>query len=265
METKVIAIYNCKGGVGKTTSTKALGERLAMLGRKVLLIDADPQCSLSQSFGVEEDPIYSIEDALLDPKKQIRFYKTRTEGLKILPSVITMALVDMEISGKMQRELLFKKFVDRFKDKYDYILVDCPPYYGILVTNVLMACNSLVVPVTLDNLSFKGLEMLEVILKAIRDQKEVEIDKILVTRYNASVKNQTGLLDSIRARHRGRVMESSIRQNVDLDKAMSARASIFEYAPESHAAEDYARAADELVAYFEGAGKPENNDNDNKK
>ena len=164
---QVIAITNQKGGVGKTTTTFHLGTKLAQEGKRVLLIDADPQASLTASFGIREADTLNItltnalqaivEDEPIDPAIGIR---THEEGAKLFPANIELASFETAMINVMSREYIMREFVNTYRPNFDYILIDCMPSLGMLTVNALAAADSVIIPSQPSFLSAKGLDLL---------------------------------------------------------------------------------------------------------
>lgn len=192
MKSKVISIVNQKGGVGKTTTTLNLGYALSKQGKKVLLIDLDPQGSLSISMGLEDNDELDItianlmglgiEDKPLPDKEE---YIVHIDKLDLIPCNIELASIEVSLVNAMSREMILKYIIQDFIDDYEYIIIDCSPSLGMLTINALAACNSVIIPVTPEYLSAKGLELL---LRNIMKTKRkinpgIKVDGILLTMY----------------------------------------------------------------------------------
>jgi len=192
MKSKVIAIVNQKGGVGKTTTALNLGYALANQGKRVLLIDLDPQGSLTVSLGLDHNDDLqhtiaslmgmAIEDKQLPEEEK---YIMHIGKLDLIPCNIELSAIEVSLVNAMSREMILKYIIQELRAKYEYIIIDCSPSLGMLTINALAACNSVIIPVTPEYLSAKGLELL--LMTILRTRKkinpEIQIDGILLTMY----------------------------------------------------------------------------------
>lgn len=245
----IIAFLNEKGGVAKTTTTSSVGAAMASLGKKVLLVDLDPQCSLSLFFGIEEGD-FTTYDIMTEERKPVKTVKVR-ENLWLIPSDIYMSCADMTISGKFQREQILRKFLDGLRKDFDYILLDCPPYMGIINVNVLMCCDRLLVPIVPETLPVKGLRVLTKMLDLISGMRRVPIDGIILTRTDVRDKLHRDMMLGLRLDYGGKVYDQVIHKNTDVAKAPTFFKTIFEYDKYSKGAKDYAALTQEILDRIE--------------
>ena len=244
---KVIAIANHKGGVGKTTSVASIGLGLSLKGYKVLLLDLDAQANLTSFFLQEtEEERATIYDSLIAGKPLP--VSEVGKNLYLVPSGLEMARAEGDLNGKIARERLLNLLLEPVKDEYDYILIDCPPSLGIVTTNAFVASTDIYVPLTAEALPLKGMRMLEEYIGAIRViRKDLRITGVFITRYNN--RNLNNVVDSqIKKAYEGVVFETKVRENISLAEVPLCGGNIFEYAPTSNGANDYRILTEEIIA-----------------
>lgn len=259
MKNKVTAIVNQKGGVGKTTTALNLGYALSESGEKVLLIDFDPQASLTVALGIKADNkpgIQTLMAAAIEEKEIENNIIVIKENLNLIPANLQLAGIEMTLVSVMCKEQILKSVIENIKEPYDHIIIDCSPSLGTLTINALAACNSLIIPVTPEYLSAKGLGLLTDVIRKTkrRINPNLKIDGVLMTMLN----ERTNLSkEMVRA-----INESTgyIKENYDLDikvfqtkiptsvkagEAILNRKSIIEYQPKNKVSEAYLKFADE--------------------
>lgn len=243
---KIISISNHKGGVGKTTSTINIGAGLNKLGKKILLIDLDPQANLSQSLGVtdQELNIYGAlrGEYLPHPIEVI-------PGLDIIPSVLDLSGAEVEMSSEAGREYILKEIIEPLLPGYDYILIDSPPSLGLLTINALTASDEVLIPLQAQYLAIQGLtKLLEIIDKIQRRlNKELRVGGVFITQYDGRKILNRDVVDIINTHFKELVFNTKIRDNVALAEAPTQGIDIFRYNPKSNGAQDYLSLCRELV------------------
>lgn len=246
MKTKVITIANHKGGVGKTTSTATLGAALSLLGYKVLLIDLDAQQNLSFTLTQTEDPEKSVYDTLVNDEP-LTILNIR-ENLDLVPASLDLARAEIDMATKIAREGILKAALDEYKDKYDYILIDCPPSLGIVTTNAMVASDEIYIPLTAEALPLKGLRMLDDVIREVKKRvnPNLKLGGVFFTRYNNRNLNKE-VVKNIEDRYGELVFKTKIRENISLAEMPLSGDSIFEYDPKSNGAVDYMSLAKEIL------------------
>lgn len=234
---------NHKGGVGKTTSVASIGAVLSK-SSKVLIVDLDAQANLTTSFLSEESEktIYGAFKGEELPIVNI------AENLDIVPSSLEMAGIELEISGRMQREYILKDLIEPIAEKYDYILLDCPPSLGLVTINAFVAAKELFIPLTAEALPSKGLTMLLDILGMVQKRlnREIELTGVIITRYEKSKLSQM-VESSLRGNFGDIIFKTKIRKNVSIAEAPLYTQSVLTYAPSSNGAQDYIELATEIA------------------
>ncbi len=242
-----------KGGVGKTTTALSLGAVLAERGRRVLLIDIDPQANLTQGLGIDPAALeYSVYEVLLNPERGSAFATVPTAaGADLIPSSLDLAGAELELAGKVGRELLLRKALREARTRYDYILIDPPPSLGIFSLNALAACDRVLVPMQLHAYALKAMPQLEQTIELVREiHPTLAIGGIVCTLADRRT-NLSGLVEQeVRERYADLVFETVIPMNVKLAEAPSTGSPISSYAPNSAGAQAYAALADELEARY---------------
>lgn len=244
---KIISFCNHKGGVGKTTTTAAVGQALADKGQRVLLLDLDAQANLTSFFFSETEIDSSVYDALRGTLKELPILKV-SDRLSLVPSSLELAMAETELSSRLARERIISNLLQPIADDYDYILIDCPPSLGILTTNALAAATDLYIPLTAEALPLQGLKMLEQIVNEVKRSinGQLSISGIIITRYNNRKLNKA-VLDAIREQFGDKVFNTKIRENIAIAEAPLYGESIFKYAPDSNGAKDYSDLTDEIL------------------
>lgn len=244
--TRIIAIANHKGGVGKTTSTASIGACLASKGYKTLLVDLDGQANLTTYFLLDEDEERaSIYDALVNNVPLPVF--SVSHNLDLVPSSLEMAGAEVSMTNIVAREQLLTGALKAVKEKYDYILLDCPPSLGIVTTNAFLAATEIIVPMTPELLPLKGMSMLDSFIDSLRRVKpELRINGVFITRYNNRKLNKA-VESALKQRYENITYQTKIRENIAVAESAGSGASIFEYDKESNGAKDYQALTEEII------------------
>lgn len=256
---KTIALVNQKGGVGKTTSTLSIGVGLARAGNRVLLVDDDPQNSLTISLGIRnpDDDLEStlatamyaeIQDASI-PWEAIIIHSE--EGVDLLPANVELSGVEMSLFNAMSREQVLKSVLGQVKENYDYILIDCMPSLGLMSVNALVAADSVIIPSSPDFLSTKGLNLLIRTISRVRRQinPRLKIDGILVTMVDSRTNNAKNIITALRSTLGSsiRVFDTEIPRSVRAAEASGEGKSIFAFDPKSRVAQAYTNLTKEVA------------------
>ncbi|HEY4623949.1 AAA family ATPase [Solibacillus sp. FSL R7-0668] len=248
---RIIAIANQKGGVGKTTTSVNLSACLAYLGKKVLLIDIDPQGNASSGLGVKKGDLEScIYDVLIndeDIKEVIQ--RTDVENLYIVPTTISLAGAEIELVSTISREVRLKKAVQEIKGNFDFIIVDCPPSLGLLTINALTAADALIIPVQCEYYALEGLSQLLSTVRLVQKHlnKELVIDGVLLTMLDARTNLGLQVIDEVKRYFQDRVYRSIIPRNVRLSEAPSHGKPVILYDAKSRGSEVYLEFAREVI------------------
>jgi chromosome partitioning protein len=245
---EIIAICNQKGGVGKTTCALNIATGLTMLGKKVLVVDFDPQAHLTYSFSIGahdlEKTIYSVIKGDAGIQETLIEYN----GLKLLPANLDLTLVETEFAAAPQRENILKNILANVND-VQYIIIDCPPASGFLTLNALTCCDEIYIPLQMEFLALKGMSRLLSLINDVKKSlnQELPVPRIIPTRFDSRKRLNNAIMEKVRERFGRQVFKSVIRENIAVAEAPSFAQSIFEYAPKSHGAEDYLALCKEII------------------
>ncbi|EAD2639204.1 ParA family protein [Listeria monocytogenes] len=250
---KVIALANQKGGVGKTTSSVNLSSSLAFLGKKVLLVDIDPQGNASSGVGVNKGEIeHCIYDVLVDDVAiQVVLQKTDLDNLNVIPATIQLAGAEVELVPAISREIRLKKAIDSIRDDYDYVIIDCPPSLGLLTLNALTAADSVLIPVQCEYYALEGLSQLLNTIRIVQKHlnEDLQIEGVLLTMLDARTNLGIQVIEEVKKYFQNKVFNTIIPRNVRLSEAPSHGKPILLYDAKSKGAEVYLELAKEVVAH----------------
>ncbi len=248
---KIISIANQKGGVGKTTTSVNLGACLTYLGKKVLLIDIDPQGNATSGAGIDKGDVHHcIYDILVDDmdiKKVIK--KTAVDNLYAVPATIQLAGAEIELVPTISREVRLKRAVDSVKDEYDYVIIDCPPSLGLLTINSLTASDSVLIPVQCEYYALEGLSQLLNTVRLVQKHlnQDLMIEGVLLTMLDARTNLGIQVIQEVKKYFQNKVYQTIIPRNIRLSEAPSHGQPIIQYDPKSRGAEVYLDLAKEVA------------------
>lgn len=244
--TKIISICNHKGGVGKSSTASAIGSGLAKRGYRTLLIDLDAQANLTSSFFAEElekDIYQSLSKAEALPIYSIN------ENLDLVPSSLDLATIELELSGKIDNTFILQELIEPIKEKYKYIVIDCPPSIGLLTINALVASTDLYIPLMAEVLPTRGLNTITENLERVqkRANKGLKLSGIVFTRWGGRNINKL-IEEGIRKEYGDIVFNTRIRENIAVAEAPLQYQDIYTYAPTSNGAKDYTALVEEILS-----------------
>lgn len=246
-----IAITNQKGGVGKTTTAINLAAAIAKLGKKVLLVDLDPQANSTISYLIQDDISYSVYDLLTESETRFNdiVQKTKVENLDLLPSRINLAKLEAKLVGEMDGPYRLKDRLDPVVNNYDVVIIDTPPTLGLITVNALVASTHLIIPIQSSYFALEGTDdLLETIerIKA-RPNPQLEVLGVVVTLHDRRTTLSRDIYDQICNVFGDKVFQTTISKSVRLEESPAYRESIFTFAPTSSGAVEYASLCDEVM------------------
>ncbi|RJQ27388.1 MAG: ParA family protein [Peptococcaceae bacterium] len=248
---KVIAIANQKGGVAKTTTAVNLGAWLSLMGKKVLLIDIDPQGNATTGVGVEKGRVDKcIYDVLINKDSlQSVIVKSGVDGLDLVPATMELAGAEIELVASEEREGVLRKALAGIKSRYDFVIIDCPPSLGLLTLNALAAADSVIIPIQCEYYALEGLGQLMNTFKLVRKNlnEKLELEGVLLTMFDGRTNLSIQVVDEVKKFFKNKVYRTIIPRNVRLSEAPSYGKPVMVYDRRSRGAEVYHELAREVM------------------
>ena len=248
---KIISVANQKGGVGKTTTSVNLSTLLAKRGKKVLLIDADPQGNATSGVGMDKNTELSVYDLIISDEVESKdnIQKTEIKNLYICPSNINLAGAEVELVSMMSREYRMKEKLESIKDKFDYIIIDCPPSLGLITLNSFTASDSVLIPVQCEYYALEGLGQLINTINLVKRHlnKDLEVEGALLTMYDIRTNLSNQVVKEVNKYFENKVYKTVIPRNVKLSEAPSYGMPISIYDPRSKGAKSYDKFVKEFL------------------
>ena len=248
---RIIAIANQKGGVGKTTTSINLSASIAESGKKVLVIDIDPQGNTTSGLGVDKNELDNTIYELILGECSIHecVLKNVVKGVSLLPSNVNLAAAEIELIGVDRKEFILKKEVDWIKDQYDYILIDCPPSLSMLTVNAMTTANTVLVPIQCEYYALEGLSQLIHTVNLVKERlnPDLAMEGVVFTMYDSRTNLSSQVVENVKEHFKQKVFDTVIPRNIRLAEAPSYGMPISLYDPKSAGAEAYRSLAKEIL------------------
>jgi len=250
---KIIAIANQKGGVGKTTTTINLSASLAELGKKVLVIDMDPQGNTTSGLGVDKNNVENTVYELILNECSVNecIIKDVIENVSVIPSNVNLAAAEIELIGvEKKKEYILRNEIDWIKDKYDYVFIDCPPSLSLLTVNAMTTANSVLVPIQCEYYALEGLSQLIHTINLVKERlnPRLSMEGVVFTMYDSRTNLSAQVVENVKSNLKEKVFDTLIPRNIRLAEAPSYGMPICMYDSKSTGAESYRNLAKELIA-----------------
>lgn len=256
---RIIAIANQKGGCGKTTTAVNLAACLAVNGKKVLLIDLDPQAHATFGLNIKaEETIYNVLSKLVHHKVRLdKIIRSVAPNFDIAPSGIVLSALEQEMAGEIGRESRLWEILSEFRGAYDYVLIDCPPNLGLLTINAIRATTEMIIPVEASRFSIEGLGQLTDIIELVKERLNHPVEsRVLVVNFDSRLKHSFDMLDRIKTAFQGKMFETIVHVNVKLKEAQNQGTHILNFDKYCRGAKDYYSLSREIITLHEKGLRP---------
>ncbi len=248
---RIIAIANQKGGVGKTTTSINLSASLAELGKKVLVIDTDPQGNTTSGLGIDKNELDNTIYELILGECSVHecILKDVIKGVSVLPSNVNLAAAEIELIGVDKKEFILKKEIDWVKDQYDYVLIDCPPSLSMLTVNAMTTANTVLVPIQCEYYALEGLSQLIHTVNLVKERlnPDLAMEGVVFTMFDSRTNLSNQVVENVKEHFKQKVFDTVIPRNIRLAEAPSYGMPISSYDPKSAGAEAYRSLAREII------------------
>jgi chromosome partitioning protein len=248
---KIIAVFNQKGGVGKTTTNVNLSACIGKMGKKTLVVDLDPQGNTTSGFGIEKEEVeYTVYDVLLGEKNiKDTIIETEFDNIFILPSSTELAGAEIELTGIDNREFILKNILEDIREDYDYIFVDCPPSLGMLTINSLVAVDSVLIPIQCEYYALEGVSQLMGTISLVKENlnQKLEIQGVVLSMFDGRANLSIQVVDEVKKYFKGSVYTTIVPRNVRLAEAPSHGKPVIYYDPKCKGSLAYTELAEEFI------------------